>query len=205
MAFIPVPETVMVEVRMKLNLQSIENTLYFQKGGGWDPASATVLANDILTWWTTYFRVEISQDVFLSEIVVTDLDVVDSFQVTVPAPAPAPQGSNGDPAAPNNVALCISFRTARRGRSYRGRNFVAGIPSNLLLNSVALSTFTDAILAAYETLPFATTSAAGTWVVVSRRNAGVDRTEGVTTPVSAVIIVDSVVDSQRRRLPGRGT
>src|SRR6187551_3206995 len=98
MAFIPVPETVMVEIRQKLNLQSIENTLYFQKGGGWDPASATVLANDILTWWTTYFRVEISQDVTLSEIVVTDLDVVDSFQVTVPAPAPAPQGSNGDPA-----------------------------------------------------------------------------------------------------------
>jgi len=205
MPFIPVPETVMVEVRMRLNLQSIEQTLYFQKGGGWDSASATTLANDILLWWTTYYRVEISDDVTLVEIVVTDLDVVDSFQVTVPAPSPAPTGSNGDGAAPNNVAICISFRTDRRGRSYRGRNYVSGIPTNLILNSVVLPDFTDAILSAYQTLPFATTSSGGTWVIASRRNGGVARVIGVTTPVTSVVLVDSVVDSQRRRLPGRGT
>jgi hypothetical protein len=48
------------------------------------------------------------------------------------------------------------------------------------------------------------------WVVVSRFS-GVDangdpipRAAGVTTPITSVLVVDNIVDSQRRRLPGRG-
>jgi len=32
----------------------------------------------------------------------------------------------------------------------------------------------------------------------------IPRAEGVTTPVQSVVITDTIVDSQRRRLPGRG-
>jgi len=46
---------------------------------------------------------------------------------------------------------------------------------------------------------------------VASRFSGVDgdgkpipRTAGVVTPISNVIVVDRVLDSQRRRLPGRG-
>jgi hypothetical protein len=32
----------------------------------------------------------------------------------------------------------------------------------------------------------------------------IPRTEGIATPVTQVVITDHTIDSQRRRLPGRG-
>jgi hypothetical protein len=45
----------------------------------------------------------------------------------------------------------------------------------------------------------------GTWVVVSRFSGGVERVTGVTTPVVQAAYHDLNLDSQRRRLTGRGT
>jgi len=40
--------------------------------------------------------------------------------------------------------------------------------------------------------------------VISRFNAGAPRTTGVATKVTSCVVVDPYVDSQRRRLTGRG-
>lgn len=205
MAFIPVPETVEVEVRMQLAGQRIENTLYFSKSGGWDIASATTLGNDVLVWWATLYNQELANDLELIEVVVSDLDVVDSFQVSLPAPTPHPRGVNTSDALPSNVALCISFRTPFRGRSFRGRNYISGLPAGSVVGNVVSTTVADAMQSAYETLPFSTTSAGGTWVVVSRFTDNAPRVTGVATPITAVLVVDRDSDSMRRRLNGRGT
>ena len=68
----------------------------------------------------------------------------------------------------------------------------------------------DSLKLAYEGLPSVATVAGYTWVVASRFS-GVDaegdpipRAAGITTPITTVLIVDNLVDSQRRRLSGRG-
>jgi len=42
------------------------------------------------------------------------------------------------------------------------------------------------------------------WVVVSRFHDNAPRTAGVVSFINAATVVDATVDSQRRRLPGRG-
>lgn len=205
MAFIPVPDTVMAELRMAINGQQVENTLYFQKEGGWNVPGATQLANDLLVWWTTLLSVQLSEQLVLREVTVSDLNVVDSFQVTVPAPTPNPSGGVVGEAEPNNVSLTVSFRTGLRGRSFRGRNYVVGIPKEKTLNSQVISTFSAYMQGSYQGIPSAITLSGGTWVVASRFHANAPRVTGVSTPVTAVVVVDDFVDSQRRRLPGRGT
>lgn len=73
-------------------------------------------------------------------------------------------------------------------------------------------TFLTNVAAAYRLLkiPTSTIPADWSWVVVSRFS-GVDslgkpipRSSGVVELVVDAIFVDNIVDSQRRRLPGRG-
>jgi hypothetical protein len=210
MPFVPVNDTIEAEVRMLLDNQKIENTLYFKKSGGWDIASATGIGNDILLWWTTLYSVFVSSAVTLREIYITDLETPTGFTVTIPAPAPAPAGARGAAALPNNVCLTVSFRTNARGRSFRGRNYISGFAEDqVVLNTVDSGTLSD-IVDGYEGLFTVASDATSSWVVVSRFS-GVDtdgepipRLSGLTTNISAVLIVDAIVDSQRRRLPTRG-
>lgn len=112
---------------------------------------------------------------------------------------------------PGNVTMSVSFRTALRGRSFRGRNYVAGLTEDQVAGNIFISTLSASWKAAYEAIAAAIASTGWTWVVVSRFS-GVDavtkepipRAAGVTTPVLSVIVVDDFVDSQRRRLAGRG-
>jgi hypothetical protein len=195
---------------MLLDGQKIENTLYFNKIGGFTLADAVSLGGDLLTWWASLYSVPLSTNISLREIYITDLSSATGFTTTQPAPVPAPTGDINTESMPNAVALAVSFRTALRGRSFRGRNYVSGITIDGVIINTVTSTVLASIVAAYEGL-FTIASAAGlTWVVVSRFS-GVDslgkpipRTSGIATEIQAVLIVDATVDSQRRRAPGRG-
>lgn len=204
MPFIPTPLCVSAEIRMICHGQKIENTLSFLHPNGWTPATAQDLANHLLTWWTTLYRVPVSSDVTLREIVVTDISTQNSFQVTQPAPAPAPQGAVNIGAAPNNVSLTYSFRTTKIGRSFRGRNYVVGIPREHIVDDIVGTVYTNAMQSAYDTLAFSVLPVNATWVVVSKFNNKAPRAQGVATEIVRVVLVDNVVDSQRRRLTGRG-
>lgn len=210
MPFVPVTNVVEAEMRMLLDGQKIENTLYFKNNAGWSLAEITNLGNGLLIWWTTLYAVFVSSAVTLREIYLTDIETAVGSTVTIPAPSPAPAGERGSGALPNNVALTVSFRTALRGRSFRGRNYISGFAEDqVVLNTVDSGTLGD-ITDAYEGLTSVASDVDASWVVVSRFS-GVDgdgkpipRTLGVSTNVSSVVIVDPIVDSQRRRLPGRG-
>ena len=122
---------------MRLDSQRVENTLYFYKVTGWTAADVPVVFNALLVWWNTYYSVPVSNQLSLNEIKVTDLSSDVGFSFEIPTPTPKPTGDSAEPAAPNNVALCISFRTASRGRSSRGRNYVPGIPKTAITANTA--------------------------------------------------------------------
>lgn len=205
MAFIPVTNTVEAQIRMTLDNQQIENTLYFTNTDLYTATEMTVLGNDLLDWWTDQMAQNLSDDVTLREIYLVDLRTETGFTVTVPSGSPAPTGVNSGGAVPSNAAMCVSFRTDLRGRSYRGRNYISGIPaSEVTLNTVS-PTRIAGLIGSYELLFGFLLSNGWSWSVVSRRHNGADRITGVPTQVTSVVVVDATIDSQRRRLPGRGS
>jgi len=205
MAFIPVPDTVLAELRFDYFGQKIENTLYFRKLGGSSVAQAVGLMNDLLLWWTTLLSTYLSEDISLRELNVTDLSSASGYSVSQAAPTPNPKGQLLASGLPGNVAICVSFRTPNRGRSFRGRNYVAGLAETDVTGNTLTPLKVAGILGSYQGIPSSIVSSAWDWVVVSRFAGGVPRTTGIATDVTSVVIVDDFVDSQRRRLTGRGT
>lgn len=211
MPFIPVPNTVEAEMRMNLDGQKIENTLYFYTASGPDLTNITQLASDLEGWWVSNCAPLLPVDVSLREIVITELTTSTGLQYTNSLTAPA-AGTLGQPALPNNVSLAVSFRSAIRGRAYRGRNYVAALTEGQVTNSSVSQAVADAWAAAYNAIFTDVTNSPSTWVwAVVSRYFGVDsdgkpipRTTGNAEPITTALVVDLTVDSMRRRLPGRG-
>lgn len=190
--------------------QKVENNLYFLAESGWNGASLQLLAESLHTWWDAHYATAASVAVTLNEIVCTDLTSETGDQFTEPGGGSI--GTNTGTALPNNVTLAISFKTNKRGRAFRGRNYVVGlnvddrngpndIDASVIANWIAIYEAVRTGDELGETTP---------WVVVSRFN-GVDaegkpipRVAGVATHVTSVTVADATIDAQRRRLPGRG-
>lgn len=210
MPFVPVPLTVEAEIRMLLQGQKVENTLWWRFATPPDASDIEALAEQLFTWWSTAYADIASEDLVLNEILITDMSEEGGIQFTRNG-----DGTNGNVAGdilPNNSSVCVSFRTGFSGRSRRGRNYVPGIPigSRDGVNTITQA-YATAVTEAYTTLIESEVVDVALWVIASRFS-GVDpdtgrpipREEGVTTSVSAVVVTDLILDSQRRRLPGRG-
>jgi hypothetical protein len=205
MAFVPATDVVQANLRFTLLDQQVENTLYFEfDNGNVQPSDMQTLGTDLITWWGANVGPHVLDDMFMREVYLTDLTTQTAPTVTVVPGNNVTGDGTADP-LPNNVALCVSFRTEGRGRSARGRNYVSGFGENGVSGNTFTSTISNGIRDAYEELLDATTyTGAWTWVVLSRFEDGVARAAGLVQPVTAVVLTDTTVDSQRRRLPGRG-
>jgi len=204
MAYIPVADTVEVELFQRLHGQKIENTLYFRLTGGMTGADIIDLWNQLLIWWTTSFKVVLSEDLSLFGAKITDLSTQTGVSMNFNAPTPNPTGDVEFAALPGNVALTVSFRTNSRGRSYRGRNYVAGLAEPSVVGNTVDTSVITGLQDAYTDLISLPTSGGWEWVVVSRYTNNAPRVTGVATLISSASVVDPYVDSQRRRLTGRG-
>jgi hypothetical protein len=193
----------MVELRYLWDGQRCENTVYFQRDLGWDVLSLQGLGEAIRDWWKTSMAPNVSSAVALREVYCTDLstDVGPAIGVATELPA---SGELLSPSMPNNVSITVSFRTSNRGRSSRGRNYALGLVEAEVVNNEVDLTRTNLIVAAYVELIALALTLDATWVVASRFADNAPRVSGETFLIREVLVVDRVIDSQRRRLPGRG-
>ena len=205
MEFVPAPDVIQAELRFLNQGQRCENVLYFQGSAGVNPSLADNLGEALANWWEANFAPTTSNQMSLTEVYMTDLTSNDSFTVSYTAGLPIVGESAIEP-LPNNCAHCVSFRTAGRGRSARGRNYVMGMTENDCAGSIISTSVVNAHVTAYSFLPGAGGFVPGLqWVIVSRFLNKAPRTTALVRPVTSVLSVDNVIDSQRRRLPGRGT
>lgn len=210
MPFVPVPDTVLIEIRMTANGQQVENTLWARATDPYGAPEMTLLGDNILVWWQDEIEPLVSSGVQLREIVVTDMATASGPQVSVVPPSPV-TGDNTANIVPGNVTMSVSFRTANRGRSFRGRNYIVGLTEDQVTGNDFAAGVTTLFGDAYTALLPVIASSAFEWVVASRFS-GVDpvtgdpipRTTGIATPVTTVVVVDNFVDSARRRLTTRG-
>ena len=203
MPFVPVPDCVKAEFIYTADGQTCENVHYFEMGGPFSPVQFGAFGDTLVAWWKTWFVNMYPATVTLQEIVLTDM----TFQA-----APGAIFTAGLPVVctragaqlPNNVALCFTKRTTLRGRSYRGRTYFGPLTETDVTAHIANASIIDGMITRMEDLRVMDVGA-DTWqmVIVSTRANNDWRTEGLTTPVNS-ISTDGIVDSQRRRLPGRG-
>jgi len=178
-------------------------TFGVQKSGAFSGSDLSDIADIFDTWYGSNLQPYMSVDIAFNEIKVTDLTTSSSPVVQKNVTAPQ-QGAVTSDAVPSQVALIVSFITGLRGRAYRGRNYVPGMPAaGLVAPGHWNTTQTAAIQGAYEQLPILLAAAGFFHVVLSRQVDGVRRTVGQPTPV-AFYVAKEPVGTIRRRVPGRG-
>lgn len=203
MAFIPTPDAVRCAIRGTLFGQDVINTLWFSiVGGGIDQQLCEDLAAEVAGWWSASMLVELSDDYELQDVTATSQD-----SETAPSVVHVVGGAPGIglSSEPGNVCLTVKFSTANRGRSGRGRNYVSGIPDNHVTGNLVSSTFANNVVGVYDLLrtnPLLSGNAL--WIVCSLYTNGAPRAQGFKQAINAVSVADLNVDSQRRRLTGRG-
>lgn len=194
------------EIRFDWDNQEVENTLWFENINAWTAGELNTLTELLETWRQNWLRPLQSNTVTAREIYARRWS---------PDPAPSdtrlilvdPTGALTSGSMPNNTTIAIKFTTGFTGRSARGRNFFIGLTeAQVSQNTVASATLT-AIESAYFELLASVTDIFGSdvhWVVASLYFEGEPRGSAQGLPINAISVTNDIVDSQRRRLPGRG-
>jgi hypothetical protein len=178
------------------------NDLSFVNSAGVTELNLFNLVSDMLTWFTGTLAPQLSHDWSTTRVVGTDLS--NPVGPRIEASSNTPGGVSAE-AAPNNVAACVSLRTAQRGRSGHGRNYIPALPNTLVDLNTLDSAFATNLLIAYSALIGAGSFSAG-WqlCIVSRETGGAARPVPITIPVTGVTFVTNKVKSMRSREVGHG-
>jgi hypothetical protein len=173
------------------------NTFHVTKS---PPASLTLtdlqnIAGIFHDWWTNSYKLYVGNNVGLDEIRVRKLDTSDPLMYDEAVSHEA--GTQTPPIEPANVTAAISWRTGLAGRKQRGRFYALGTPTGGV-------TSTDLLTSAFEAA-YALVGAN----LIGRLFTGffdlviAHRSSSTFTKV-LTCVVEGIIDSQRRRLPGRG-
>lgn len=182
------------------SLIPIVNTLWFQKATPFSVADLENLASELEAQWTENVMPSISGSCAFTaiEAVAQDSDTAPSVTHVL-----SPAVGGGDPTGSDlttQAALCVTFYTAARGRSGRGRVFLGTFRTGKLQDPHTWSSgVSGALSTGFEELGEGMSSAGFTHVVVSHFHGGVALSSGVARAVTRYAIHNRV-DTIRNRL-----
>lgn len=205
MPFVPAENTAEVVLNGSWGGQNVANVLNFVYEITLTVSELNSLAASVATAWLDNVSLFTSIGYVLTSVKATDLTTASSPSVEY-FPPTLYEGDADEPSVPNNSTLTISYSTDQRGRSYRGRTYMCAIPYSYLSTSVDLL-LTNAALISNAWVGFfddIETARDCNHCIVSRIQEGVTLTEAVVTVVTGYF-VENNLDSQRRRLEGRGS
>lgn len=206
MAFVPANNCIQAELIYELHGQVVENVLHYVPDVPVTDANMVELADGLITRWPVYLQSWLSDDLTLNIVRVTDLTTQFSngFDITTGLPLTGGKTGSIESSLPNNVAVAVTKNTLFRGRSRRGRIFQMGITEDEVIGNTISEALRSALVTAYTNMSLIIENGINfQMVVLSRWENNVQRQQALLTPVEFVT-VDTTVDSQRRRLPGRG-
>lgn len=203
MAFIPVPKGVQLCFDFVTAGQNWQVCIMLRKSAG-DPTPTDLdtAANAGENWWGTTFRSLFSAQTVLRQVRATDMTVQGGPVSTLVSNTAGNGSGNG---LPIGAAIVASLRTAKRGRSYRGRSYWSGLLLSAQTSPTDITgTVATAIGVAMTALQTTLDGDGFDMVVASRQHNGAVTSPAETNEITA-FVVDTHFDSQRRRLAGRGT
>lgn len=207
MAFIPTAGVAQVDLIQMIDNQRCENVLHYKQAGATDYNTDKLI--DLGTALIAYFNLTSVKGLYpstwsLIEVRCTDMSEQFGPAVSVAAGLPI-VGTRAGAQLPNNCALVLTKRSTIRGRNFRGRMYFAPLVEADVTGNVVSSAVVTSILGNLAGLLDITDADTVHHFlnVVSTRFNNQDRVAGIATQVFS-LTSDGVVDSQRRRLPGRG-
>lgn len=200
MPFVPVPNTIQLEVRGTLLSEDVENTFYYLAPSAPDQALLDAVAEAARDYVETEIAM-FSTGFLFREVYARDLSSGTFLSALAPATGVF-TGAFTDP-APNNATFALKRTSGFSGRSARGRIFWMGISENMTNgDNFMQSTVADDMVDWLLNLDLAVAAEGVTPVIVSRFNGGAPRTTGVTFPIADWSYSDLRLDTMRGRLPG---
>lgn len=205
MGFCGYPKLAGVEMRFTYFGQQVENTLYFTGNVDWGQSQLEDLGEWLEDWYKDELIAKVSDSLTLVSIICRDLGEADSLVIERSITS-GNVGTLTSTGLPGNVTLAIKFNSGFAGRSKRGRNFLLGLVENRVTGNEVISPYLGEFVAAYEALNTHVVNAnLAEHVIFSRKNCDPDTSAvGNVYPVTSYGS-DGVIDSQRRRLTGRGS
>lgn len=201
--FIPVNGAASMELHFTQAGEIRINKLHYFNSSGWSETSLTECAQLILGLWGTNFAPITASDVQLLEVIATDLQGDTAPRVVVTPDSPI-TGADTNAAMPGNVTLAAALHTSARGRGSQGRVFTVGMTRPRATGNEVTADYRDSVVAAWTALKtFEGLTLTYGMCVVKYCRGGVWLTEGLYNEVTS-ITADRLVDSQYRRLGGRG-
>lgn len=204
MAFIPVLNCINCKMIFTLGGQFVQNNFYFQTAA---PPTTTDLDNTntfMHTFWTNQLKPNLTADLALVQIQSIDMSAANAPARSLFISPPEAGTLAATVGAPSGSAIVATARTALRGRNYRGRVYLGGLSGNALTSPTTYNaTQLVNIITALSWLLNVANTASEILVVVSKFLNKAARSSGIKTPVTTWTM-DTALDSQRRRLLGRG-
>lgn len=192
-----VPNGIKIEWNATQNSIPVVQRVFVTKTSA--PTSADL--DDAIVAALAYFNAKkgaLHPSYILQNITATDVSVANGTQTILPLTTSNVGTGSGAPAAAN-AAMCISLRTNFTGRSFRGRFYEGGLISDGFANAQNFQpTYVAGLADFFQDFIDALAAINMTLVVVSNFAAGVVRVVALATEIIS-IIVDTKVDSQRRR------
>jgi len=178
-------------------------TMAFTRSGGFSTSDLSDLGSLVEAWVTASLVSNQGAAQEWNLIRTTDLST-ESGPVDLKTLLSGNVGTHSGDTIPVQVAMVVSFYTANRGRSFRGRNYVPGLTLNQMSDGSNWGATAIAnIGTAYDLLKTDAGSLGDNLVVLSRFHNGVRRSTGVATLVTS-IVPKANVGTQRRRVSGHG-
>jgi hypothetical protein len=203
MAYIPCVNCLRVSLMQRFSGQLVVNTLSFLKGSAIVEADLTDAAAAGVSWWETYVKPMVSDQLSLEGVNVIDLTTSSSPSYNL-AVSPVKVGARASARLSANAAVVISWRTPLRGRSFRGRFYVSGICEDTVSSATQINgTLQTGLLVAAANLDAFFDPLGLAHVVISRFADKAARSAGFPAVVTSAV-VDVFIDSMRRRLENRG-
>lgn len=156
--------------------------MWFRRASTYDLAALQLLVSEVSQWWINEIVPHLSQDYLFSSVYALDASSETGPTYTFNVPA----GENGGIASPTmalNAALTVTFQTAQRGRSGRGRNYLSGLAETWGNGVAWQANLVAPIGAGYVTLGTYLVGTNSIHVVASHYTNGAERPQGVTFPV----------------------
>lgn len=203
----PVPNNPLV-VRAAMiyqrDVRTLVNVLHFAKAATWTLAEMTTLANALKTWWDTYYKLAIPPQISLTQVQVRLYDPSNPLAQDL-AVSPAIIGTRGTVSEAANATSTISLRTGRAGRAYRGRIYIPGLSeADVQQNDQLASALTSILATAAFQLLTAGVPSLSAFPVIFHRPLPVGKPLDNLFQAVTGFVIENIVDSQRKRLPGRG-
>lgn len=203
MPFVPFPNTVKVEMIFSQAGQIVQNVFHVRSTEFTTPGALINIAEVFKEWWDVELQTLVSSKVTLTSIKVTSLQTATALGIEYVDGLPL--AALGSPnALPNNATVAVKWITGVRGRSFRGRTYHIGLSTLQVSESSLNEVSQNALQTAYRELITLANDADMPLVVASKIENGQFREVGEITFITDCSI-NRTLDSQRRRLPERGT